>query len=759
MQSLSRLTLVLCCAWVLTILYGEMIAYWVPLWTCSWPQLEGDLSSSSSIDRTEVKVAIVADPQLMDRTSLSLAPKSLALETAKFYTDLYMRRSFRSSILPFKPNLVIFLGDHFDGGPYLADQEWKESYNRFKHIFGLEAHGRYSDILVYYLSGNHDIGYSNFHTQHPEQNRNSVDSDREENREGNKSAGNRSGSRNSELWLQEDEDQVLEMSPASGFEGWTAGLRGSGFCMGCQLQEDGVGLCLNVERARWGLVGRKRWERGSVLGGERGHGGSGPDAAIGFTGARFPLVCCSLLCGASCSTQFVAVSSRLAAEPKTDPVSGYPVQPAGFLVPGRFLARPVLGSRPDRPEDRSAVQPVGPAGPVRWGEELERRFRRDYHGREREEVRRTAVESGGYVAARVARVVIQRYEKEFGARNYRFSAGKLDFIVVDAQTLDGPKQGKETFLSWQFIKNISQADTVTPRVLLTHIPLYRPNDSLCGPHRSSSIINQRVSYAAPDQGIKYQNYLTKDTSDSLLHFIKPTLVLSGHDHDQCTVTHSTDFGSIVEHTLGTISWQQGNLYPSFMLLTARDSNATGSTNPVSTNLCFLPMQTHIYIWYLFQFAFTLLLFFVWPTNGFARFGRFAGFVSSVRSKWATMKEKIDEEDCEYDTIWDSEGSMHLIRKNKPRPVTSLDVGVTGRGNAVLRSSAKKQSTHEQDASILVLEANIDMNVDKSEKTRQSRSKITRLVLRLIRVLRMVIIIAAVNVPLYMMLLFKDWIDH
>lgn len=33
--------------------------------------------------------------------------------------------------------------------------------------------------------------------------------------------------------------------------------------------------------------------------------------------------------------------------------------------------------------------------------------------------------------------VISRYEKEFGARNYQFSAGKVDFVVVDAQTLDG----------------------------------------------------------------------------------------------------------------------------------------------------------------------------------------------------------------------------------------------------------------------------------------------------------------------------------
>jgi len=33
--------------------------------------------------------------------------------------------------------------------------------------------------------------------------------------------------------------------------------------------------------------------------------------------------------------------------------------------------------------------------------------------------------------------VLSRYEKEFGSRNYQFSSGKVDFVVIDAQTLDG----------------------------------------------------------------------------------------------------------------------------------------------------------------------------------------------------------------------------------------------------------------------------------------------------------------------------------
>lgn len=59
----------------------------------------------------------------MDRTSLRLPPESIALQIAEFYTDLYMQRAFFASVLPFTPDVVLFLGDYFDGGPYLTDQE------------------------------------------------------------------------------------------------------------------------------------------------------------------------------------------------------------------------------------------------------------------------------------------------------------------------------------------------------------------------------------------------------------------------------------------------------------------------------------------------------------------------------------------------------------------------------------------------------------------------------------------------------------
>ncbi|CAL9114459.1 uncharacterized protein C630.12-like isoform X1 [Musa acuminata AAA Group] len=520
MHSFTLLTVFLCGLWAVTLLYGEMVAYWAAFWTCSWPQPR--LSSSFSKTDHYVKVAVLADPQLMDRTSHGLPPKSLLLEAAQFYTDLYMRRSFRSSILPFKPDLIVFLGDQFDGGPFLSDEEWQESLNRFKHIFSLNEKGRDLAIPIYYLSGNHDIGYAGFHSQYPK--------------------------------------------------------------------------------------------------------------------------------------------------------------------------------------------------------------------------------------------VISHYEKEFGARNYQISVGKINFIVVDAQTLDGPKQGKETSLSWDFIKHISNDATSNPKVLLTHIPLYRPDDTPCGSHRSSSVINQRISYAGTDHGISYQNYLSEETSNHLLDLIRPTLVLSGHDHDQCTVVHSTPAGTVTEHTVGTVSWQQGNLYPSFMLLSAR-SNSTNSEDAVSTNLCFLPMQTHIYIWYLTQFVITLILIIMWPTNGLGLSDKCMSYITAMKNNlMSTSKEKDEEENCEYEMVWDADGSMHLVKKARTRvPAPKSDTGFTGRRKVVSRPTAKKH-LQEAEASVSVDLSWESKPEDTAKMQRPSKSKVRTVVQRLFR-LRLLVIVAAVNVPLYMMLLFKDWIDR
>ncbi|XP_019196713.1 PREDICTED: uncharacterized protein C630.12 [Ipomoea nil] len=514
-----KLTIFLTLVWALSLLYGEMFAFWIPsLWTCSWPP------PPSSMDKVDnpgdyVKIAVLTDPQLMDKTSLNLAPKSLALEMAQFYTDLFMRRAFLSSVLPFRPDIILFLGDYFDGGPFLSDEEWQESWSRFKHIFNLDMVQQTKNIKLFYLSGNHDIGYSAFHPQMPE--------------------------------------------------------------------------------------------------------------------------------------------------------------------------------------------------------------------------------------------VISRYEKVFGVRNYHFKVGKVNFIAVDAQTLDGHPQGNESAATWKFIEDVSKNITSSPSVLLTHIPLYRPDDTSCGPHRSSSIINQRINRAEHDEEIVYQNYVTEEQTNYLLELIKPALILSGHDHDQCTVVHTTKYGAVKEHTLGTISWQQGNLFPSFMLLSVSNLTSSDGSKPadaISTTLCFLPVQTFIYIWYLLLLIMTVLIVLFWPTYGLPFLHHLSEYTRSLISLsmfGGGVKEKNDDEICEYEEVWDAEGTMHLIRKtSKARPTYSSESS-SERGNAVMRSAARKQN----------VEIDITMPADAVKlPSRANKSKMKLVIRQLLRVFRTIFIIAAFNVPLYMMLLFKDWID-
>ncbi|XP_059645690.1 uncharacterized protein C630.12 [Cornus florida] len=531
-----NLTTFLCIVWAVSLLYGEMLSFWVPsLWACSWPHLLRSSTTPSKINGVQypsdyVKVAVLTDPQLMDKTSLHLAPKSLALEIAQFYTDLFMRRAFMASVLPFKPDVILFLGDYFDGGPVLSDEEWQESLSRFKRIFDLTMLEN-ANIPVYYLPGNHDIGYGSLQSHMPR--------------------------------------------------------------------------------------------------------------------------------------------------------------------------------------------------------------------------------------------VTRRYEKEFHARNYKFKVGKVDFIAIDAQTLDGPSQDSLTSATWNFVKNVSKDINSTPRVLLTHIPLFRPDDTFCGPNRYSPIVNQRVR-AVRDQ-ILFQNYISEGKTNDLLDLIRPVLVLSGHDHDQCTVTHMSKYGPVREHTVGTISWQQGNLYPSFMLLSASNHsfpNASSLEDAISTHLCFLPVQTFIYIWYLFLFLLTLLVLLLWPTNGIDISHRFGGLVGHIRSlinchiSGGGVKEKNEDENHDYEMIWDAEGSMHLIKKASRAPTTSSsEKGSVKRGNAEMRSVAKKHISLEMDGSTHA-DVSEHMGMDPMAKlpTRSNKSKTKIVIRRLVRMFRLVTVIAAVNVPLYVMLLFKDWND-
>ena len=56
------------------------------------------------------------------------------------------------------------------------------------------------------------------------------------------------------------------------------------------------------------------------------------------------------------------------------------------------------------------------------------------------------------------------------------------------------------------------------------------------------------------------------------------------------------------------------------------------------------------------------------------------FIGATRRIFKTgSKEKDEDENCEYEMIWDAEGAMHLVKKARNAPVaSSSDTGLTAR---------------------------------------------------------------------------------
>ncbi|KAF9931627.1 hypothetical protein FBU30_009803 [Linnemannia zychae] len=106
------------------------------------------------------------------------------------------------------------------------------------------------------------------------------------------------------------------------------------------------------------------------------------------------------------------------------------------------------------------------------------------------------------------------------------------------------------------------AETPTlPRILFTHVPLFRPDTTYCGKTRETKqlIINRG--------GEQYWNMVSSSLSQEILEGIQPDMVFSGDDHDWCEIAHPTIGGSLIpEVTLRTFSFAQGIQQPAFVMM-------------------------------------------------------------------------------------------------------------------------------------------------------------------------------------------------
>ncbi|KAI9895088.1 MAG: hypothetical protein M1814_000313 [Vezdaea aestivalis] len=179
-----------------------------------------------------------------------------------------------------------------------------------------------------------------------------------------------------------------------------------------------------------------------------------------------------------------------------------------------------------------------------------------------------------------------------------------------------------------------------PTILLTHVPLFRPEGTPCGPQRehwpptkigngqSGTLEKDERNAIAVRGGYQYQNVLTPDISKDLVEKIGNVgTVFSGDDHDYCEVVHKSytsaensngggaaAAGGIREITVKSISYAMGVRKPGFLMVSLWNpvdshGHSTGAANKATlqTHLCLLPDQLGILSWYGIFVVLTLLL--------------------------------------------------------------------------------------------------------------------------------------------------------
>lgn len=129
-------------------------------------------------------------------------------------------------------------------------------------------------------------------------------------------------------------------------------------------------------------------------------------------------------------------------------------------------------------------------------------------------------------------------------------------------------------------------ERMTKPILLTHVPLYRPDDTSC---------DKPLDISQYEDRWEGHEVLSRRKSRLLLESLSPRLVLSGHSHKNCKINHefgtSSSSRSVCEEITLTSYNHKFDEKPKFLLMSANSTHA-------STNHCYLISEYHILSVYL-----------------------------------------------------------------------------------------------------------------------------------------------------------------
>ncbi|CEP07074.1 hypothetical protein [Parasitella parasitica] len=200
---------------------------------------------------------------------------------------------------------------------------------------------------------------------------------------------------------------------------------------------------------------------------------------------------------------------------------------------------------------------------------------------------------------------LDRFQSYFGPTSYTFEKYGFVFVILDTVSLSSsdPVIRSDALHMLESLGANTSIPAAKPRILMTHVPLFRAPHQTCGPHRQST-----SKTIADNAGYQYQNLVTEELTRLILNKVDPVAVFSGDDHDYCKVVHQFGIANnhtVTEITVPTFSMAQGLQYPGVMTLNIDNDGH------LIADLCWLPDQVGLFLLYGYLLAFTFALLLIW----------------------------------------------------------------------------------------------------------------------------------------------------
>lgn len=186
---------------------------------------------------------------------------------------------------------------------------------------------------------------------------------------------------------------------------------------------------------------------------------------------------------------------------------------------------------------------------------------------------------------------LERFKTFFGPTSSVHELGNHTIVLLDTISLSDYSNEAVTKDPRQVLESLADYKTdENPRILLTHVPLYRfPDSQKCGPLREST---KKFPIM---KGLQYQTVIDHELSQDILSKVRPKLVFSGDDHDYCHITHPYKYQgqdkTAEEITVKSCSMNMGIKYPAIQLLSLNNptsSQQQDEDETYKTNICYMP---------------------------------------------------------------------------------------------------------------------------------------------------------------------------